>query len=425
MADETEKHESHFLENKTIVIAGAGLAGSAFAVGLQKLWNPRFNPPTIIIYERDAPEIAVQRETYTLSLTGFDSSGGLVALKNLGLLDDALQHAISGLDGAGAFKIWDANWNEQVAFRRKPVAGIPSTSVRIARKDIRQVLHDAFDLGDQCVVHWESKCASATRLPDGRLKVRVVQRGNALEIEQECDLLIAADGANSKLRQSLRPGDTLCDGGAVLRGGVARFEEALPRLPGEDWGFVISRTGVSAFFSPVDKHSIFWAVGRNEDQVCNLDRSSPIQLQVVIEQSLDLGSHIAEPFQSIVKRTIPETALLLNSRDKLPFAHGSISKAPAVFIGDSNHALSAFAGIGGNLALVDGWDLADQICQHNSLEEAVKAYDGLSVPRATRDVKRSRRLVKCVHDTGWNYYLFLCMLFVGKFVRWALNKMGR
>jgi hypothetical protein len=43
------------------------------------------------------------RGTYTLSLTGFDSSGGLVALRNLGLLDDALEHAISGLDGTGAF----------------------------------------------------------------------------------------------------------------------------------------------------------------------------------------------------------------------------------------------------------------------------------------------------------------------------------
>lgn len=426
MADEGIKsHSSHFLENKTIVIAGAGLAGSVFVVGLQKLWNPKLNPPTIIIYERDAPDIAVQRESYTLSLTGFDNSGGLVALKNLGLLDNALEHAISGLDGAGAFKIWDSSWNEQVAFRRKPVAGIPSTSVRIARKDIRQVLHDRFELGDQCAIRWESKCVSATQLPDGRLRVRIVQGENAREIEQDCDLLIAADGANSKLRQSLRPGDTLCHGGAVLRGGVARFEEALPQLPGEDWGFVVSRTGVSAFFAPVDKHRIFWAVGRNEDQLYNLDRSSPVQLQAVIEQSLDLGSHIAEPFRSIVKRTDPETALILNSRDKLPFAHDSISKVPAVFLGDSNHALSAFAGIDGNLALVDGWDLANQICKHSSLEDAVEAYDSLSVPRATRDVKRSRRLVKGAHDTGLHYYLLLCMLFVGKFVRWTLNKMGR
>lgn len=68
MADEeTKGHSSHFLENKTIVVAGAGLAGSAFVVGLQKLWNPKLNPPTIIIFERDAPEIAVQRDLYFIS----------------------------------------------------------------------------------------------------------------------------------------------------------------------------------------------------------------------------------------------------------------------------------------------------------------------------------------------------------------------
>ncbi|PON30896.1 hypothetical protein TGAM01_v200316 [Trichoderma gamsii] len=107
MADEENKgHSSHFFENKTIVIAGAGHAGSVSVVSLQKLWNPKLNPPTIIIYEHDAPEIDVRREAYTLSLTEFDNSGGLVVLKNFGLLDHALEHSIYGLDGAGAFKIW-------------------------------------------------------------------------------------------------------------------------------------------------------------------------------------------------------------------------------------------------------------------------------------------------------------------------------
>ncbi|RFU76983.1 salicylate hydroxylase [Trichoderma arundinaceum] len=416
---------SHFLENKTIVIAGAGLAGSAFVVGLQSLWSSKLDRPNIIIYERDSQDIATQRETYTLSLTGFDNSGGLVALRDLGLLDEALEQAVSGVDGVGSFKIWDSNWKEQVAFRRTPVPGIPSTSVRIARTDVRQVLHNAFNLDDQCVLHWDSQCVSATQLPDGRLRVQVISGREGRLFEQDCDLLIAADGANSKLRQSLRPDDILCYNGAVLRGGTARFEESLPPQLSEDWGFVVSRTGVSAFFSPVDNHSILWTIGQNEDQVSILDRGSPSQVQAVIDKCLELGSHIPEPFQSMVKRTDPKTVLLLNSRDKMPFPHRHISKVPAIFLGDSNHALSPFAGIGANLALVDGWDLANQICTQNSLEEAVKAYDSLSVPRAARSVKRSRRLIKAAHHTGWRYYLFWCVLFVGKFMRWVLSKMGR
>ncbi|KAL7906038.1 hypothetical protein GGI35DRAFT_113259 [Trichoderma velutinum] len=416
-------HSSHFLENKTIVIAGAGLAGSAFVVGLQKLWNVKLGQPNIIIYERDAQEVAAQRETYNLSLTGYDDSGGLVALKNLGLLGEILENAVSGLDGAGSFKIWDSRWKEQVSFTRKPVSGIPTTSIRIAREDVRQVLHNSFHLNDQRIINWDSQCVSVIQLPSGRLRVRVVH-GNGDESEPECDLLIAADGASSKLRQSLRPDDTLISNGAVLRGGMATFKGSLPQPLSEDWGFVVSRTGVSAFFSPVDKHRIFWTIGQNENQVPRLDRGSLTQAQAVIDKSLELGSHIPEPFSSIVKRTDPKTVLLLNSRDKMPFYHTDITKTPAIFLGDSNHALSPFAGTGGNLALADGWDLANQICSQSSLEEAVKAYDEISVTRATRFIKRSRRLIEAAHDTGLRYYLFWCILFVGKFVRWVLYKMG-
>ncbi|KAL7821767.1 FAD/NAD(P)-binding domain-containing protein [Trichoderma gracile] len=422
-SDDDRNYSAHFLENKTIVVAGAGLAGSAFVVGLQKLWNPKLGRPNIIIYERDAQDVAAQRETYNLSLTGYDESGGLVALKNLGLLDRVLGKAASGVDGAGAFKIWDPEWTEQVAFRRKPAPGIPSSSIRIAREDVRQILHISFHLSDQCVVHWESQCVSATKLPGGRLKVQVMSADGAVS-EQDCDILIAADGASSKLRQSLRPDDSLCYNGAVLRGGVARFEEPLPPQLSEDWGFVVSRTGVSAFVSLIDKHRILWTVGQMEDKVPSLDRGSLEEVQAVIDKSLELASHIAEPFPSIVKRTDPKTVLLLNSRDKTPFRHSEIRTVPAIFIGDSNHALSPFAGIGANLALADGWELANQLCKHRSLEEAVKAYDEVSVPRAAQSLKRSRRVIKTAHSTGWRYYLFWCMLFVGKFVRWISSKMA-
>ncbi|KAL6876926.1 FAD/NAD(P)-binding domain-containing protein [Trichoderma novae-zelandiae] len=424
MASEHDKdYPGRFLNGKTIVIAGAGLAGSAFVVGLQKLWDSPLGQPNIIIYERDAQDVAAQRETYNLSLTGYDDSGGLVALRNLGLLDEALGQAVSGLDGVGSFKIWDSSWREQVAFNRKPAPGIPASSIRVAREDVRLILHNSFRLNDQCVVRWESQCVSATELPDGRLRVRVVS-GNGAVSEQDCDILVAADGASSKLRQSLRPHDTLCYNGAVLRGGVAMFEESLPPPLSEDWGFVVSRTGVSAFVSPIDKHKILWTVGQIGHQVPGLHRGSLDEAQAVIDKSLALGSHIAEPFPGIVKRTDPKTVLLLNSRDKTPFYHGEIAKTPAIFLGDSNHALSPFAGTGANLALADGWELAHQMCRHRSLEEAVKAYDDVSVPRAAQSLKRSRRVIKTAHSTGWRYYLFWCMLFVGKFVRWMSSKMA-
>ena len=388
---DTEPPRQHFLEGKTIIIAGAGIAGSAFVIALRKLWDPRLKEPTIILYDRDSPDVTAQREGYTLSLAGYDNSGGLVALKKLGLLEDALEKAVSGLNNGGAFKIWGPAWNEYASFRHKPVEGLPSASVRIARKDLRQVLHNNLRPTDS--IQWNSCCISAHRLQDGRVSVQVARGSGESEVisQETCDLLIAADGANSKLRAYLRPEDTLEFSGATLRGGISRFDGPAPTPLNRDWGFMLSGTGVSCFFSPVDQKSLVWGVGHLEaDQLPRLDLNNEEMVQQVIERALDLGKDLQEPFGNIVSHTDPKTVFALNAHDKKPFHHKELNIVPVIFIGDSNHAVSPFAGFGANLALCDAWDLGDQLCKGKSLGESMIAYDGVAVPRAIAILQRSQ-----------------------------------
>lgn len=418
-----EKPTRHFLEGKTIIVAGGGVAGSAFVVGLRRLWNPAWKSPIIHIYDRDPEEIVAQREGYSLSLAGYDASGGLLALRSLGLLDETLAKAVSGVEGSGAFKIWGPDWKEHISFRHKPIASLPASSIRIARKDLRAILHDG--LGSDDSVEWGTRCVSAERLEDGRLRVEVVRGPAGAETItfEDCDVLIAADGASSKLRTFLRPDDTLDFAGAILRGGISRFENTLPEPLEQDWGFMLSGTGVSCFYSPVDKHSLVWGVGHLEDtQVPVLDLNSKEEVQAVLDKALELGSDLQEPFRTIVARTDRTTVLSLNARDKKPFEHDDIAHMPVIFIGDSNHAVSPFAGYGANLALSDAWDLAEQICEGRSLEESVAAYDKLAVPRATKILKGSRARLKAGHSTGLQYWMFWLMLMVGKFVGWVLGR---
>ncbi|KAH7140123.1 hypothetical protein B0J13DRAFT_61591 [Dactylonectria estremocensis] len=413
----------HFLEGKTIIIAGAGVAGSSFLVGLRRQWNPEWKSPTIHIYDRDTQEATAQRETYTLSLAGYDATGGLFAVRNLGLLDQTLDKAVSGLDGAGAFKIWGPDWKEHISFRHKPIEGLPASSIRIPRKDLRQVLHDGF--GPEDAVEWGAKCVSAQRLEDGRIRVQVARGPPDQETitEEECDMLIAADGASSKLRAHLRPDDNLEFAGAILRGGVSRFEGPLPKPLGQDWGFMLSGTGISCFFSPVDKNSLVWTVGRLEDTpVPPLDLNDTEQVQAVVDQGLELGSEFQEPFRTVVVNTDLKTVLSINAREKKPFAHEKVDEFPVIFIGDANHALSPFSGYGANLALADAWDLAEQLCQGETVREAVAAYDKLAAPRATKILKGSRARLKAGHSTGIQYWVFWLMLVVGKFMGWVLGR---
>lgn len=409
----------HFLTGKTVIVAGGGVAGTAFVAGLRKNWDSAYEPPRIIIYERDSEDFAAQREGYSLSLTGYSSSGGLVALRNLGLLDDIFATAISGREGLGSFKIWGPNWKELIKLRHRPVDDLPTPSIRVARRELRRVLQNAIGTTQ---IQWKSRCTSARRLENGRVRVEIIKDEDGVEsvVEEDCDLLVAADGAHSKLRAYLRPDDNLEFAGAILRGGLSRFPDGLPKPLKQDWGFMLSGTGVSCFFSPVDETSLVWGVGHLEDKpVPPLDLDSPNQVQAVMDRALHLGAKFKEPFRTIVEHTDPRTTMCLNARDKAPFSHDT-SDLPVVFIGDSNHAVSPFAGYGANLALNDAWDLASQLCKGSSLQEAVAAYDQLAVPRAQQILEGSRARLKQGHSTGMRYWVFWMMLMVGKVVGWML-----
>ncbi|KAJ4191160.1 FAD-binding-3 domain-containing protein [Fusarium falciforme] len=421
MGNETPSH--HFLEGKTIIVAGGGISGSAFVVGLRRLWNPAWNPPKILIYDRDSPEITAQREGYSLSLTGYNTSGGLLALRKLGLLDRIIDKAVSGLDGAGAFKIWAPDWKEYITLRHEPIEGLPSSSIRVPRKDVRQAIHEG--LGPSDAVEWNTRCVSAHRLDNGRVRVQVARKTQSQDIvtDEDCDLLIAADGASSKIRAFLRPDDNLNFAGAILRGGISRFEHDPPAPVDKDWGFMLSGTGISCFFSPVDKNSIFWGIGHLEaTPVPVLDLENSEQVQAVIDRGLELGAALQEPFRTIVAHTDPKTVLSHNARDKPAFSHGNMNELPVVFIGDSNHAVSPFAGFGANLALCDSWDLAEQLSNGHSLKEAISAYDKLAVPRAMKILKDSRARLRSGHSSGLRYWILWLMLMVGNFVRWVVGR---
>jgi len=135
----------HFLEGKTIFVAGSGVAGAAFVAGLYKLWNPEWKAPTIVVFDRDPAEEGLRRESenYSLSVSGHTEAGGLVALKKLGLIDQVLSSSVSGVDGSGCFKIWGPDWSEKIRAARPPLHGLPTASVRITRKNLRRVLGNA------------------------------------------------------------------------------------------------------------------------------------------------------------------------------------------------------------------------------------------------------------------------------------------
>ncbi|KAL2220281.1 hypothetical protein M432DRAFT_311876 [Thermoascus aurantiacus ATCC 26904] len=434
MSSNTSDAAPPVVAGKKIIVVGAGIAGLSFALALRKQWptSTKHEPPSVTIYERDTKETSIGREGYSLSIRSDGLSGGMQALHRLNLLERMLRASIS-VAGNGSFNLWNTAWQSILSVRiSRGDSGLssdkelPADGMRIARDVLRRIMVDAVYEQKDTTMHWERPCTRVEPLPDGKIRVHL---GDGTT--DECDILIAADGASSKIRTQLRPADGLSFTGAVCISATSRFDshEAVPRPVDRDWGAVLGGGGVGLFVSPVDSRSALWSVSYLTDQPRERMRYplSEEQVQSLLTEALERGSQFSEPFQTLVRATDPTTLMLFNAMDKQPFKHeraiSTTSASPGspsiIFIGDSNHAMSPFAGNGANMALLDGWELAEQLCRPGPLDAALRAYDAKSVPRSKAAIRSSRWTISMLHATGWKLFLYtLLFRVVMAFMRW-------
>jgi 2-polyprenyl-6-methoxyphenol hydroxylase-like FAD-dependent oxidoreductase len=132
----------------------------------------------------------------------------------------------------------------------------------------------------------------------------------------ECDLLTAADGANSKIRACLRPDDTLSFTGAVCVGGRAKFSDGIPAPVDKEWGAVIGASGTGLFASPLDEQSAVWSLSYLASEPREKVQGVGDQL---LQEALDRGRVIAQPFKTFVQATDVSNVGIYNAKDKVPF----------------------------------------------------------------------------------------------------------
>ena len=414
---------NHWFSGKRVVVAGAGISGLAFAIAFNKQWlsvrpNEAAPPPELVVFERDSAEDAIGREGYSMSLRS-DPPGGLQALRSLGILEQMLDASITKVpeDGAemGGFCLWEGNWKSVIKVKARAPDGLPVGGMRIARKNLRGVLVKAAE--EQGVkVTWGIGCVSVSRGAEGQLRLQL-SNGS----EKCCDVLIAADGASSKLRRQLRPDDTLHFQHVNVLGGTARFGTSTPPAPlNRDWGILATGHRVALFASPVDDHSALWSLSWDSSAELETKKSpmSGPDAATALALARKLASttpNLPANLHDLIDRTDRDTLMAFNAKDKMPFAHpANQAYRDVVFIGDANHAVSPFAGNGANTALCDGWDLAAEMGRAASLEQALERYDAVAVPRSARVVKMSRFNAGVAHAPRWKLWFYYLLIRVVK-----------
>jgi 2-polyprenyl-6-methoxyphenol hydroxylase-like FAD-dependent oxidoreductase len=390
----------HFLAGKRIAIAGAGIAGLSFAIALRNSWashNPTGTPPSVQIFERDTHEDAVGRHGYSLSLRAGGQSSGVEALQRLGLLDEAVKVAIthSGSGGSG-FCVWKNDFQTVLKVSGPKIKDLPVSGLRIQRSNLRKVLVQA--AGN---IAW--KCGIESVEYGDRVRI-VTKDGRA----HECDLLIAADGASSKIRSILRPDDKLNYLGLRTIIAESNFGSESPPSPvASSWGILPDGQGNSAFCSMIDEHNCLWSVTYHEKEL--MATKTPPHSKDEADDILLLAANQSAAFTpvlaSIQAKTDHQTLLVLNNRDKQPFSHDSDAKV--IYIGDANHAVSPFSGSGANLALGDGLDLAEALLTTTSIADALLVYDAQAVPRSRQIINASHYLIAAISATGWMHTLYM------------------
>lgn len=227
----------------------------------------------------------------------------------------------------------------------------------------REPLHRALLAGLDDVVHWDKKFTSFVRQSDERIRVEFADGTTT-----DGDLLVGADGSNSRVRDQYLPalvrhelGILNIAGRLPLREPAARalptdmidgsINNVVPKGPG--WMFASTwpacHSDLEAAGSGADEDFLVWAYAAARSAYpADVDNLSSEQLQAWVAQRVAAWDpRVAAMVQASAGHTV--AAVPLRSMGTLP----DWQPSNVTLLGDAIHNMTPMAGIGANTALRD------------------------------------------------------------------------
>ena len=397
-----------------VVIVGGGLGGLCLAQGLKKAGI------SVAVYERD--------RTRTDRLQGYRihiDPDGSRALHECLPLDRFNAFDLTGGVATRGFNIINHRLEELLHIDlTKVIVSDPIARHRsVSRITLRQVLLD----GLEDAVHFDKKFQRYEETPDGRVVVHFDDGSSAIG-----DILVGADGANSKVRAQFLPHAERVDTGIVgIAGKVPVNEETcawLPRPILDGMATVSAPKGRFMFCASmihrkdVPSHGkiggpdaaaalhpgllfdntsdyVFWAFSaRRESYPPGADlseRDGEGLRQIVLGMIADWHPQ----FHRLVRAADPSTIASLKIRTSEPVPPWPTRNI--TLLGDAIHSMTPFRGIGANIALRDAAVLCRKLAAAHEGEttvlEAIHEYESEMLVYGFDAVRTSRKAMEQAH----------------------------
>ncbi|MFC0777430.1 FAD-dependent oxidoreductase [Flavobacterium sp. HJSW_4] len=380
------------LENKQVAIVGGGMGGLILARLLQ-LQNIN-----VKVYERDLnAEVRVQGSPLDLH-----EDSGLIAMEKANLLNEFYKNI-----RPNASKARIVNQNFELKFDEHTITKNSSKEIsnhnqdslqdiskprpEIDRSELRAVL--LHSLLPETMV-WDSQFLSMEKENNGwRLFFNNGKSAYA-------DLVIGADGANSKIRPYISTQKPIYSGITMIEGTIYNAKENAPNL------FEFSKGGKVLALG--NEQTIMY--GTKGDGSLMFLLSSKIPESWIAENDLDFKDNqkIFDWFKDVYSDwssewheffTSEELHFILRPQYHFPQNQSWETQESVTIIGDAAHRMPPFAGKGANLAMFDAFELSECLTnnQFSDLKTAISYFEKRMLKRAAEALENTLKNGEQLH----------------------------
>jgi 2-polyprenyl-6-methoxyphenol hydroxylase-like FAD-dependent oxidoreductase len=365
------------INNKHIAIIGGGPGGLTLARLLQ------MNGVQVKVYERDAHKDA-RAKGATLDL---HEESGLAALQQAGLMDAFWANYRPGAD---ALRITDKHAHlihDDDASPRDE-----TNRPEIDRGPLQNILLDALL---PHTVAWDSRFVSM--LPQGEGWIITFKNKETVY----ADMVVAADGANSKLRPLLTPVKPFYAGVTAIEGAVYNCAVATPNMHkllnggkifamGDEKSLIVSSKGDgSLVFYPGFKCSESWVVDIGIDFAVKAQVLAWFKTEYAGWDGIWL-----ELFENATMPFIPRPQYCM------PPDQTWGAKPNLTILGDAAHLMPPYAGEGVNMAMQDALELSRCLLSEDFPDtlSAIAAYEKQMRARAAETIQMTLYSTEALHS---------------------------